>query len=117
MRPSWASMAARRSVPTAWNVTASGEMSLVTVVECEAGDSHRHFPLSRSVPPPARGLDLLLSFRRHRSLFRDLCPRAGQVDLHPLLRVELGDVQRVGVDDDVVAQAGGEDGELAVLLF
>src|SRR5207253_8738522 len=63
------------------------------------------------------GLDLRLACRVDRRLARELHARAGQVDLHPFFRVELRELQGIGVDDDVVVDARGVDREPGVGLL
>src|SRR5437016_6999381 len=77
----------------------------------------RHLSLLRRSAAPAAGLDLRLSLGRHRRLLRHLRARRGEVDLHALLRVELRDLQLVGVDDHVVVDARRIDRELSVRLL
>src|ERR1043165_3531347 len=77
----------------------------------------RHLSLLRRAPAPAAGLDLRFAVGAHRRLLRDLRARGGEVHLHPLLRVQLRDLQLLGVDDDVVVDARRVDRVLPVRLL
>src|SRR5205807_8322526 len=90
----------------------------VDLAEREAGDSDRHVgPFLRCRSPLAAGLDLFLAVRGDGRLFRELGARAGQIDLDAFLGVKLRDLQRLGIDDDVVIDTGRVNGELAVRLL
>src|ERR1700682_143108 len=92
--------------------------SLLQLPQRKSRHPDRHVPpFARRRTPPAAGLDLGLPRIRHRLFLRHLCARRGDVDLDAPLSIELRDVQRVGVDDDVVVDSGGVDGEFPVGLL
>src|SRR5687768_7379022 len=70
--------------------------------------------LLRSLPSCTAGLDQRLPFLGDRHVLLELRPCAGEVHLGALLGVQLLDLLRLGVDDDVVTQPRGEDRVLAV---